>query len=111
MSALPLFRWVRWTPGRQGSGYRKMLLASSSRLRFDAYVIDYPPGTHVPSHTDAVKGRRHFRANLVLRGDQTFEGEAIFKLGPLVVFRPDIAPHAVARVTRRRIVLSVGVAL
>jgi hypothetical protein len=86
-----------------------MLLAQGRR--WDLYVLDYPPGTRIPTHVDPVPGRRHWRANLVLWGERAFEGDAVLRLGPLVVFRPDVMPHAVARVTRRRVVLSFGVAV
>jgi hypothetical protein len=99
----------RWQPGRQGTGYRKLLLASGRR--WDLYVLDYPPGTSIPTHVDPVPNRRHWRANLVMWGDQSFEGDAVLRFGRLVVFRPDVMPHSVATVTRRRIVLSFGVAL
>jgi len=100
---------LRWQAGRQGTGYRKLPLAQGKR--WDLYVIDYPPGTSIPTHVDAVPGRRHWRANLVLWGERTFRGDAVVRLGPLVVFRPDVAPHAVDRVARRRVVLSFGLAL
>jgi len=103
---------LRWQQGRQGTGYRKLLLARSKRFRFDLYVIDYPPGTSIPEHTDPVVGRRHWRANLRLWGSDAFVGAAAFRLGPLIVFRPDITPHAVRDVgRRRRVVLSLGVAI
>jgi hypothetical protein len=100
---------LRWQVGRQGTGYRKLLLAQGRR--WDLYVIDYPPGTSIPRHVDPVAGRQHWRANLRLWGEDAFDGEAVFRLGPLVVFRPDVMPHAVATVRRRRVLVSFGVAL
>jgi hypothetical protein len=79
--------------------------------RFDLYVIDYPPGTSIPTHVDPVPGRQHWRANLRLWGDDTFDGDAVLRVGRLVVFRPDVMPHAVSTVRRRRVVLSLGLAL
>jgi len=102
-------RRFRWQPGRQGTGYRKLLLAQGGR--WDLYVLDYPPGTSIPTHVDAVPGRRHWRANLVLCGERSFQGAAALRIGPLVVFRPDVTPHSVEQVTRRRVVLSFGVAV
>jgi hypothetical protein len=99
----------RWQAGRQGTGYRKLLLAQGRR--WDLYVLDYPPGTSIPTHVDPVPGRRHWRANLVLWGEHAFEGDAALRIGRLVVFRPDVAQHGVARVTRRRLVLSFGMAV
>jgi hypothetical protein len=100
---------LRWQRGRQGTGYRKLLLAEGKR--WDLYVIDYPRGTSIPTHVDPVPGRRHWRANLVLWGERAYEGDVVMRLGPLVVFRPDVMPHGVATVSRRRLVLSLGVAL
>lgn len=100
---------LRWENGRQSTGYRKLLLAQGAR--WDIYLLDYPPGTAIPTHVDPVPGRKHWRANLVVWGERAFQGDAALRVGPLVVFRPDITPHAVARVERRRIVLSLGVAL
>ena len=99
----------RWQPGRQGTGYRKLRIAQGRR--WDLYVLDYPPGTSIPTHTDPVPCRRHWRANLVVWGERAFEGDAVLRVGPLVVFRPDVTPHAVTTVGRRRVVLSFGVAL
>src|SRR5580704_12145455 len=91
-----LFMAFRWQPGRQGTGYRKLLVAQGRR--WDLYVLDYPPGTAIPTHVDPVPGRHHWRANLVLWGEQAFEGDAMVRVGPLVVFRPDVMPHAVTSV-------------
>jgi hypothetical protein len=102
-------RRFRWQPGRQGTGYRKLLLAQGRR--WDLYVLDYPQGTSIPTHVDPVPGRRHWRANLVVWGERAFEGDGALQIGPLVVFRPDVTPHGVSRVTRRRIVLSFGMAV
>lgn len=100
-------RWL-WQSGRQGTGYRKLLLAMGSC--WDAYLLDYPKGSSVPVHTDPVPGRRHWRANLVLFGAWSYQGDAVLRVGPLVVSRPDVMPHSVPPVSRRRVVLSVGVA-
>jgi hypothetical protein len=99
----------KWQPGRQGTGYRKLVLAQGRR--WDLYVIDYPAGTSIPTHVDPVPGRRHWRANLVVWGERTFQGDAVLRVGPLVVFRPDVTPHSVVTVKRRRLVLSFGVAI
>lgn len=100
---------MRWEEGRQGTGYRKLRLGQGSF--WDLFLIDYPVGTSIPTHVDPVPGRRHWRANLRLLGEDTFEGKAAFRLGRLIVFRPDLTPHSVARVSRRRVLLSFGVAL
>lgn len=97
---------LRWSDGRQGTGYRKLALAAGGA--WDLWLIDYPPGTEIPAHTDPVPGKRHFRANLRLRGEDLFDGRALLRLGPLILFRPDVTPHAVRRTTGRRWILSLG---
>jgi hypothetical protein len=100
---------LRWLAGRQGTGYRKLLLAQGSF--WDAWLLDYPTGSEIPLHTDPVAGKRHFRVNIVLKRGTggEFRGETLLRLGRLTVFRPDIAPHSVACVgKRRRVVLSLG---
>ena len=100
---------LRWQPGRQGTGYRKLLLAQGQR--WDLYVLDYPPGTSIPTHTDPVPGRRHWRVNLRVWGQDAFEGDAVLRVGPLVVFRSDVMPHGVSTVHRRRVLVSFGLAV
>lgn len=98
-----------WQPGRQGTGYRKLLLAHGAR--WDLHVLHYPPGSGTPMHRDPVPGWRHWRANLRLWGEDAYHGGASFRLGPLIVFRPDREPHCVREVARARVVLSFGVAV
>lgn len=103
----------KWKPRRQGGGYRKMLLARGKS--FDLYLIDYPPGVGVPYHLDPVKGKRHYRANFVLRGSR-----AAFRTMPfaswdvggflwtalgerLTVFRPDAVGHGCSEESARRV--------
>jgi hypothetical protein len=97
---------LRWEEGRQGTGYRKLLLGRGEH--WDLWVIDYPPGTFIPRHVDPVPGRRHWRVNLRLRGEDVYEGDFVWRLGPLLVFRPDVMPHAVRTTAARRLVLSLG---
>ncbi|HYX21483.1 MAG TPA: 2OG-Fe(II) oxygenase [Thermoanaerobaculia bacterium] len=100
-------KW-RWEPGRQGTGYRKMRIAGGAS--WDLHLLDYPPGASVPRHVDPVPGKAHVRCNLRLLGEDAFVGRALLKVGRLVVFRSD-KPHAVRTVTRRRVALSLGLAL
>ena len=99
----------RWRQGRQGSGYRKMLLASGGC--WDCYLLHYPIGSHVPVHHDPVEGRRHFRLNVTLRG----AADAVQLLGSHIarghrwlLFRPDVVSHHVLPIERPRLVLSIG---
>jgi hypothetical protein len=98
----------RWEPGRQGTGYRKMRLAGGAS--WDLHLLDYPPGTSVPRHTDPVPGKTHIRFNLRLLGDDAFVGRPLLRVGRLVIFRSDRS-HAVRTVTRRRVVASFGIAV
>jgi hypothetical protein len=99
-----------WVKGRQGTGYHKNLLAQGSN--WDLYLIFYPKGTFIPTHTDPVEGKRHYRANLVLWGPDSFGGKAIVRLPRFAFFRPDITPHSVRKVVGgSRMVLSFGFVL
>lgn len=103
--------WPKWTNGRQGTGYRKLTLLQSERFGCDCYLIDYPPHTHIPTHTDPVPGKKHYRLNILLWGQDNFRGETIFSTKRIKLFRPDISPHSVEEVSRRRIIFSIGWAL
>ena len=96
-----------WEEGRGLTGYWKMLLCKLSF--FDTYLIYYPPGSQIKTHVDPVqKGYEHFRANFLLKGEDAYVGDYLFKFWRLVVFRPDIMPHSVKEVLSERYVLSFG---
>ena len=97
---------MKWVQGRQGTGYRKLPLLHGKS--WDSYLIDYPSQAHVPMHTDPVPGKQHFRLNILLWGEDNFQGQTIFSTKRIKLFRPDIVPHSVEKVSRRRIVFSVG---
>ena len=98
----------KWQEGRQGTGYRKLLLASNNKT-WDLYLLDYPKNTYVPLHIDSVPRGKHYRLNIILFGSAKFNGETIFSLGNRIhFFRPDIIYHSVDNVKKRRIVLSLG---
>lgn len=104
----------KWEAGRQGTGYRKLLLAGSKR--WDLWLLDYPSGSHVPEHVDEVKGFRHYRVNVRLFGEDAFEpvdrrDRRVLRIGRMAFFRPDVVKHAVWKVDRRRMVLSLGFTL
>ena len=101
----------RWEMGRQGTGYRKLVLGKG-RL-WDAHLIDYPPGVGIPEHVDTLPDRRHLRINAAIMrgGSQVVSRDVVLRLGQrLVVFWSD-RPHAVMAGTARRIVLSIGLSL
>lgn len=105
---------MKWIPGRQQScPYRKMRLweigSSQLNLFSDAYLIEYPPNAKLPLHTDAVQKGRHYRLNIELRGRGEFLiNRCIFRLGPVVLFRPDLEKHGMNNGPTTRLVLSFG---
>lgn len=115
LSLREFFRtWLRWQPGRQGTGYAKLLLLTGRRpLPFDCYLLRYRPGQGIPPHTDPVPGFRHYRANLILasgREGGAFQCQSTLYSRPrLHIFRSDLSTHAVEPMVRgTRYVLSVG---
>lgn len=100
---------MKWESGRQGSGYRKLCLWLGKS--FDCYLIDYPSNSYIPVHTDPVPGKRHYRINILLWGADNFKGNTIFSSKRVKFFRPDITPHSVDKVSRRRVIFSVGWAI
>jgi hypothetical protein len=110
----------RWQPGRQGGTYSKLTLFAGRRwLPVDAHLIRYGVGDFVAAHTDSVDGRRHYRLNIELRRARcggffyAYPRSAIvFWRWRVVLFRPDLATHAVTQVKRgTRLVLSFGWAI
>lgn len=100
---MKLFTWIK---GRQESGYRKMCLFQFNKS--DCYLIHYPVGSSIPTHTDPVPTHKHYRFNLRLLGEDAYVGDYIFKIGRLIFFRPDIMPHSVKQVSSERYILSFG---
>jgi hypothetical protein len=95
-----------WSPGRQGTGYRKLCLWEFKK--FDCWVIDYPIGSSAPSHTDPCTLGRHYRFNILLSGKDNFTGKTIYSSNRIKFFRPDINIHSVNETDCRRVVLSFG---
>lgn len=104
----------RWQKGRQGTGYDKMLLITAPwPVPFDSYLIRYPEGSEIPSHTDPVAKGRHYRFNLILKaprsGGDFVCSHPIYETKRIKLFRPDKSSHSVSRVAGgSRYVLSVG---
>ncbi len=108
---------MTYVAGRQGTGYFKKALfeVELGSWGFDGWLLWYPVGAHIPPHTDPVKGKKHWRLNIVLRNaDQggEFHTDGLIKNLPrITLFRPDLARHGVTKVTRgARHVLSLGCA-
>lgn len=119
-----------FTAGRQGTGYDKLdLLESPTAERlvkkclkelgdpvlFDAWLLRYPVGSEIPSHTDPpIPGMCHIRINalaLTSSGGVLYVDGAELSLdgGDAYVFRPDVMRHMVTKVEKNeRLVLSVG---
>ncbi|MFK7898922.1 MAG: 2OG-Fe(II) oxygenase [Myxococcota bacterium] len=109
---------MKWTQGRQETGYLKHLIYSFSagRLGADAFLLKFPEGCEIPEHQDSVNGARHYRLNLVIRhaesGGDFLCDDPILDFPRLKLFRPDRSPHAVTKVAEgTRYVLSFGIAL
>ena len=106
--------WLRWQTGRQQSGYQKRLLIRCRWLfKFDIYLLKFPFGSEIASHTDEVIGGRHFRLNLILKhaqkGGEFICSKGILNCSRLKLFRPNITPHGVSKVLLgTRLVLSIG---
>jgi len=115
MSAEGLFgNWFRWRSGRQRSGYDKMLLiANPYLLPFDCYLLRFRVGSEIPSHTDPVSNKRHYRLNIVVweakLGGKFVCTDPIYEHRRIKLFRPDVSAHSVTKITAgTRYVLSIG---
>jgi hypothetical protein len=102
---------VKWLPGRQGTGYRKLHLGQGAR--WDAWIINYPAGHGIPAHVDPLPDRRHLRLNLtILTGGSRLVADATwFRLGERVIVFWSDRRHRVEPGAGRRIVISVGFSL
>jgi hypothetical protein len=108
-----LIKKLPWEQGRQGTGYNKIKLFESKKWRYDGYLLYYPEGSEIPSHTDPVAAGRHYRLNIMLKkakkGGEFICADPVFKCWRMSLFRPDVSPHAVSRIERGyRIMLSIG---
>lgn len=107
---------LTWTEGRQLSGYLKKTLFSLSLGKFgvDCHFLKFPEGSSIPTHTDPVDGKTHYRLNILLKKAE--EGGLFYlsnerRLGRFQFFRPDIQKHKVSKVVKgTRYVLSFGLA-
>jgi hypothetical protein len=101
---------MKWEEGRLGSGYFKKKLAEWKF--FDMYLLKFPKGISVPEHRDKVPNKRHYRLNILLKGTDTFKSEnVIFKLGRIVLFRPDLSKHSLDQVPDNVYLFSLGIAI
>ena len=108
---MKLFTWIG---GRQASGYDKMPLFISKRLKLDLYLIRFPVGAHVPTHKDPVeKGYKHHRLNYMITGNYNI-GQRMYVLGPskrfwrFIYFRPDVFEHGLQDRKTEALMISLG---
>lgn len=109
-------KWFTWIPGRQDTGYAKMVLGTGIwPLPFDMYLLKYGVGSEIPWHTDPVEQGRHWRLNIVLKqariGGGFFCDDRSYKdcWDRVHLFRPDLHRHCVTRVLMgTRYVFSIG---
>jgi hypothetical protein len=111
---------MKWTKGRQGTGYEKLKLLELGHRSIggiDAYLLKYGVGDSIPVHTDPVPGKRHYRLNLTLRnakeGGELWVEKKILGIGKrIILFRSDLAKHSVTEIgSGVRIVLTIGIAI
>jgi Rps23 Pro-64 3,4-dihydroxylase Tpa1-like proline 4-hydroxylase len=106
--------WMRWVKGRQGTGYDKFLvILNPFIIPFDCYILRYPIGSHIPTHKDVVKNKKHYRLNLVLKkskaGGEFICENCLFSTNRIHFFRSDVNLHSVTEVIGSpRYVLSIG---
>lgn len=110
------YRWLRWFPGRQHTGYDTMLLMESQWLKFDLWILRFKQGDYINRHVDETTGGRHYRLNIYLKNaDVGGEFECVHPIIRnrfMTLFRPDITPHSVTKVEKgTRYVLSFGFVL
>ena len=107
-------RFLRWTKGRQETGYEKMQLAIAKWPKpFDVYLRRFHPGYDIPPHTDKVKEGEHYRINIILKnakkGGQFICKEPLYESKWIKYFRPDISEHQVTKIIEgKRYVFSLG---
>lgn len=100
-----------WQKGRQETGYDKFTLISF--WFFDAHLIYYPTGSHIPPHVDQVPSGKHYRVNIVLRpakeGGEFVCNEVFINWSWLKFFRPDLHEHSVSVINKgTRLIFSFG---
>lgn len=106
-------KWLKWVPGRQGGDYHKKLLAGLSIpyiFGFDMYLLKFAPGCHLKEHKDSVERGRHYRLNIILKGEGEFSCEkTIIRTKRVILFRPDKYLHSMQNGDSERKVLSIGI--
>lgn len=99
---------MNWRKGRQGDGYEKLKIFHLPFL--DCWLIRYNKGFKLPIHSDGVEGKRHYRLNILIKGEDAYIGNSIFRWWRVVLFRADM-PHGTRELTRNRLIFSLGWAI
>jgi len=104
--------WLKWIQGRQGTRYQKKMLLRfgiPGFLGMDAYILKFEPKCLLPEHVDKVKRGRHFRLNIIYKGEGKFDcNKTIIRTKRVVLFRPDKHTHSMENGDSERKVLSIG---
>jgi hypothetical protein len=111
--------FLKWTFGRQNSGYSRLTLCqfNMGRVKLDSHIIKFPTGSNIPEHVDSVDGYEYHRLNIVLKNAKSggifySENTSFSIANRIFLFRPDKYKHAVSKITSgTRIVFSFGLAL
>lgn len=111
-------KFFQWQEGRAAGGYRifpMLWVKISERFGFDCFLLDYQNGSKIEPHRDGLHSfpdLRHYRLNTKIwhrgSGGEFICESILWKLGPIICFRPDINTHSVTEVKGRRIMLSIG---
>ena len=93
-----------------------LLLLCKWPIGLDLYLLKFAEGIEVPEHTDVVKGKKHYRVNIILKrpksGGEFVCSKTILNLNRVKVFRPDLYAHSVTKIRAgSRFCLSIGVAI
>lgn len=92
---------MKWEKGRQGTGYERLTIFSSKRLKCDLHILRYKPGTYIPAHTDKVERHKHYRINVEIKKAKVggrFVCRRAKRFWRFTYFRPDRDIHAASMV-------------
>ena len=102
--------FLTWQPGRSEATKNIQKFPIWAWLGFDIYLLKFPKGQKVLTHTDRYEGKKHYRFNFTIYGfwRLAINGKTINQsIGSGHMFRPDINPHA-ATFRTDCLVLSIG---
>jgi len=103
-----------WQNGRRSADYYKFKLLNidSKLILIDCYLLKFNHNCTILQHTDIVKGKKHYRLNIVYKGSAKFRSKInIFSLfNTVFFFRPDISPHSLFNSNKELRIFSFGFA-